>query len=73
VNRPLRRILRASDRCGSFNSALEHEWRSGGTLTINVDLHNSLKLYGGKGATIAPGTNYDIIGVSWQYKWGAGL
>lgn len=48
-------------------------WRFGSTLTIDVDLHNSLKLYGSRGVTMRPGTNYDIIGLSWQYKWGAGL
>lgn len=48
-------------------------WRFGGALTIDVDLHHSVKLYGSRGVTQRPGTNYDILGMSWQYKWGAGL
>jgi hypothetical protein len=48
-------------------------WRFGGTVTIDVDVHNSLKIYGSRGFTMRPGTNYDIVGMSWQYKWGAGL
>jgi hypothetical protein len=48
-------------------------WRFGATLTFDLDRYNSLKLYGSRGLTIGPGTNYDIVGASWQYKWGAGL
>jgi hypothetical protein len=48
-------------------------WRFGVALTIDLDVHHSVKLYGSRGVTIRPGTNYDIVGVSWQYKWGAGL
>jgi len=56
-----------------LNDDLQENWRLGGTLAFPVDVHNSTKLYASNGASARTGNNYDLIGVAWQYRWGAGL
>ena len=58
---------------GVLNDDLQENWRLGGTLAFPVDVHNSIKLYASNGASARTGNNYDLIGVAWQYRWGAGL
>jgi hypothetical protein len=45
----------------------------GGTLAFPVDVHNSIKLYASSGVSARTDNNYDLIGIAWQYRWGAGL
>jgi Putative MetA-pathway of phenol degradation len=52
---------------------LQQNWRVGGTLAFPVDVRNSIKLYGSSGVSARTGNNYDLIGILWQYRWGAGL
>lgn len=52
---------------------LQQNWRVGGTLAFPVDVHNSVKLYGSSGVSARTGNNFDLIGIAWQYRWGAGL
>ena len=52
---------------------LQQNWRLGGTLAFPVDVRNSVKLYGSSGVSARTGNNYDLIGIAWQYRWGAGL
>lgn len=52
---------------------LKETWRIGTTLTLDIDRYNSLKLYGSRGVMVRRGTNFDIVGAAWQYRWGAGL
>jgi hypothetical protein len=47
--------------------------RVGATLTLEIDRYNSIKLFGSKSITVRTGSDYDILGVAWQYRWGAGL
>jgi hypothetical protein len=47
--------------------------RIGATLAIPVSRQNSIKLYGNTGLYSRTGTNYDIVGIAWQYRWGEGL
>ena len=47
--------------------------RWGATLALPVDRHNSIKLYASTGLLARSGTNFDVLGVAWQYRWGAGL
>jgi hypothetical protein len=47
--------------------------RVGATLTLDIDRYNSVKLSGSKGVMVHRGTNYNIVGAAWQYRWGAGL
>ena len=58
---------------GVLNSDLQQDWRVGGTLTLPVDIHNSVKLYASSGVSARTGNNYDLIGIVWQYRWGGGL
>jgi hypothetical protein len=58
---------------GVRNHDLQQNWRLGGTLTIPVDVRNSIRLYASSGASSRTGNDYDLIGIAWQYRWGAGL
>jgi hypothetical protein len=38
-----------------------------------VDRRNSLKLYASTGVWARTGNNFDLLGASWQHRWGGGL
>ena len=52
---------------------LQSNWRWGATLTLPVDLHNSVKLYASTGVQTRTGGDFDLVGIAWQYRWGGGL
>ena len=58
---------------GVESGDLQQNWRLGGTLAFPVDVRNSVKLYFSSGVAARTGNNYDLIGLAWQYRWGAGL
>jgi hypothetical protein len=58
---------------GTLSSDLQQNRRVGSTLALPVDRHNSVKLYASSGVSARTGNNYDLIGIAWQYRWGAGL
>ena len=58
---------------GTRNDDLQQNWRLGGTLTIPVNVRNSVKLYASSGVSSRTGNDYDLVGIAWQYRWGAGL
>jgi hypothetical protein len=47
--------------------------RVGGTLALPLNRYNSLKLYGSTTVYSRTGTRYDLVGIAWQLRWGAGL
>ena len=47
--------------------------RLGATLAIPVNRNNSIKLYASQGVFSRTGNGYDLFGIAWQYRWGAGL
>ena len=51
----------------------QQNWRLGGTLALPVNIRNSVKFYASSGVSARTGNNYDLLGVAWQYRWGAGL
>jgi hypothetical protein len=51
----------------------QSNWRLGGTLTLPLDRHNSVKLYASTGVQTRTGGNFDLVGIAWQYRWGGGL
>lgn len=51
----------------------QENWRLGGTLAFPVDARNSVKLFASSGVSARTGNNYDLIGIAWQFRWGAGL
>jgi hypothetical protein len=52
---------------------LQQNWRVGGTLAFPLSRQHSIKLYGNTGVYSRTGSNYDIVGIAWQYRWGGGL
>jgi hypothetical protein len=52
---------------------LQQNWRVGATLAFPITRQNSIKLYGNTGIYSRTGSNYDIVGIAWQYRWGGGL
>lgn len=47
--------------------------RAGMTVVLPVDRYNSLKLYGSTAVTSSAGSDFDAVGVAWQYRWGGGF
>jgi hypothetical protein len=35
--------------------------------------HNSVKLYASTGVSTRTGSNFDTVGIAWQYRWGGGF
>jgi hypothetical protein len=52
---------------------LQQVWRVGATLALPITRQHSIKLYGNTGVSSRTGTNYDLVGIAWQYRWGEGL
>jgi hypothetical protein len=47
--------------------------RVGLTLALPVDKYNSLKFYASTGTSTRTGSDFDLLGVAWQYRWGGGF
>jgi hypothetical protein len=47
--------------------------RFGATLALPVNRNNSVKLFASTGVSTRTGSDYDLGGVAWQYRWGGGL
>lgn len=58
---------------GEEGDDLQRNWRLGTTLTFPLDRHHSVKLYASTGVHTRTGGNFDLLGIAWQYRWGAGL
>ena len=58
---------------GMKKGDLESNWRLGGSLAFPINIHNSLKLYASRGVRTRNGGDFDLVGIAWQYRWGAGL
>lgn len=58
---------------GVSNDDLQQNWRTGFTLALPVNRYHSIKLFGSRGVSTRTGTNYDSLGIAWQYRWGGGL
>jgi hypothetical protein len=54
------------------NDQLEN-WRTGFTLSLPVNRNHSMKVFGNSGVSTRTGTDYDSLGVAWQYRWVEGL
>ncbi len=44
-------------------------WRFGFTMAVPLDRQNSLKFYGNTGVFKRTGTDFDAVGMAWQYRW----
>ena len=58
---------------GMLSNDLQRNWRVGGTMAFPVDAHHSIKVYASSGVSARTGNNFDLVGVAWQYRWGAEL
>jgi hypothetical protein len=47
--------------------------RIGATLSVPVNRKQSVKINFSSGVSTRTGTDFDTVGVVWQYRWGAGL
>jgi hypothetical protein len=52
---------------------LQQNWRVGGTLAFPINRQNSIKINGSTGVYSRSGSNFDLFGIAWQYRWGEGL
>ena len=58
---------------GTTRDDLQQNWRTGFTVAIPVNRNHSIKLFGNSGVSTRTGTDYDSLGIAWQYRWGAGF
>ncbi len=58
---------------GIAGNDLQNNTRWGATLAYSLDRQNSLKGYYSAGVAARTGTDFQIVGIAWQYRWGAGL
>jgi len=58
---------------GTAINGSQENWRFGSTLSYPINKQNSIRLTGSKGVYSNTNTNYEALGISWQYRWGGGL
>jgi hypothetical protein len=58
---------------GVEGNDLQKNTRLGCTLALPLSLHHSLKLYFSTGVSTRTGSDFDAIGIIWQYRWGGGI
>lgn len=58
---------------GIAGNDLQNNTRWGATLAYSIDRQNSIKGYYSSGVSARTGTNFQVIGLAWQVRWGAGL
>ena len=57
---------------GKKGESLENA-RVGLTLALPINRYNSIKLYGSTGVHTKTGSDFDLVGMAWQFRWGGGL
>jgi hypothetical protein len=45
----------------------------GATLSLPVNRNNSIKLFGSSSLHTNVGSDFNLVGIVWQYRWGRGL
>ena len=58
---------------GKLGDDRQNNTRWGATLAYSLDRMNSIKGYFSSGASARTGTDFKVIGLAWQVRWGAGL
>ena len=58
---------------GKVDNDLLSNTRWGTTLAYSIDRKNSIKGYYSSGVAARTGTDFQIVGLAWQIRWGAGL
>jgi len=49
---------------------LQQNWRTGFTVAMPINRNHSIKLFCNSGVSTRTGTDYDSLGIAWQYRWG---
>jgi hypothetical protein len=52
---------------------LSENSRLGATLALPVNRNNSVKFFASTGVRTSVGTDFDMAGIIWQFRWGEGL
>jgi hypothetical protein len=52
---------------------LQENSRLGATVALPMNRRNSVKLYASTGVSTRTGSDFDAVGIAWQYRWGGGL
>jgi hypothetical protein len=58
---------------GAIGNDLQRNSRWSGTLAYSFDQMILLKLYYSSGLAARTGTEFQIVGLAWQRRWGAGI
>jgi hypothetical protein len=58
---------------GVRSDDIQKNSRIGATLALPVNRNNSIKLHASMGESTRVGTDFDLFGIFWQYRWGDGL
>lgn len=58
---------------GNAVGGSQENWRFGSTLSYPVNKRNSIRLSASTGTYSRTNNNYDLYGISWQYRFGGGL
>jgi len=58
---------------GVEGNAMQENTRLGFTLALPVNIRNSIKLYLSTGVSTRTGSDFNTIGLAWQYRWGRDL
>jgi hypothetical protein len=58
---------------GVRSDDLQQNSRVGATLALPVNRNNSIKIFASTGVHTSTGTDFDMVGIFWQYRWGSGL
>lgn len=58
---------------GIRSDNIQSNSRFGATLAFPVNRYNSIKLNASTGVSTRTGSDYDLYGVAWQYRWGNDL
>jgi len=58
---------------GVEGNDLQKNSRVGVTLSFPVTRYHSIKLYASTGVSTRTGSDFDAVGIAWQYRWGGGL
>jgi hypothetical protein len=58
---------------GNPISGSQENWRFGTTMSYPVNKNNAIRLSASTGAYSRTNNNYDLYGISWQYRFGGGL
>jgi hypothetical protein len=58
---------------GVFRNDLQQNWRTGATFSTPLSKHHGLRFNWSAGVYARTGNNFDMVALTWQYRWGGGL